>query len=242
MFQQTVAQRDTIQQEPGAPVHLSSKTKETDTPFPFMKLPIELRRQVYRQLLVSDEDYLGMNFPGNTLYPNILQTCHQVHSEGAEVLYGENVFSIIVINRSSPYMSWVRRTTTGVFKTDETHLTRFLKDHPNITHLFLNLDDNINETEEIHIAIEDSLQAHNGLVKLKVRLYLFTSSLTQKSIDFLWRLHSIIRRNRVAISGVTVRPEEVELYDTAACPYFASIVPDSELSIMLYGTVGDMFD
>lgn len=71
MFQQTVAQRDTIQQEPGAPVHLSSKTKETDTPFPFMKLPIELRRQVYRQLLVSDEDYLGMMFPRNTLYPNM---------------------------------------------------------------------------------------------------------------------------------------------------------------------------
>ena len=75
----------------------------------------------------------------------------------------------------------MKRTTTGIFKTDVTDVidsSRFLEDYLNITHLFLDLGDKINEAEEIHIAIEDSLRAHNGLVKLN------------------------------AISGVTVRPEE----------------------------------
>jgi hypothetical protein len=64
------------------------------TPFPFMKLPIELR---LRELLLQPESEgdLRMKSSGlHCLHPNILQTCHQVYDEAVEVLYGENVFYI----------------------------------------------------------------------------------------------------------------------------------------------------
>ena len=71
----------------GAPV----KTR----PFPFMKLPIELRLEVYRELLrFEDEIRMKTKWSINCLHPNILQACYRIYDEVVEVLYRESTFYI----------------------------------------------------------------------------------------------------------------------------------------------------
>ena len=63
-------------------------------PFPFLKLPTELRLQTYRYCLVQDkpmEAYPRTDHPtGLTL--SLLRTCKAMHDECAQVLYSENDF------------------------------------------------------------------------------------------------------------------------------------------------------
>ena len=198
------------------------------TPFPFMKLATELRLQIYRELLQAKNDLrmsTSRGFYRNHLHPNILQTCHQVYDEAVEVLYGENIFHVDHVNPDNPNASRVKRgrayvfediSRLGQYNTDRYHvetLTRFLHDHPDMTHLFLSFGRWDIEVQTVQTGIENALRGHNGMINLEVRVH---SPLTPQSIAFCWRLHSIVKRNR---SQDGVRPEEA-YHDAATCPPF----------------------
>jgi hypothetical protein len=197
------------------------------TPFPFMKLPTELRLKVYRELLQSKNDLrmkcheLGMNH----LHPNILRTCHQVCKEAMEVLYGENIFYVHYIDRNNPNALRVKRGRSYIFATQNdvnkrhiTALIQFLHDHPDLTHLFFCFGKDV-EVEGLQVAVEQALQGHNGPINLEINVH---TPLTPKSTAFCWRLFSIVRRNRPWDSE---RLEEMtsELYDAVACPPFVKL-------------------
>ena len=180
-------------------------------PFPFMKLPIELRLEVYRELLRSDDEFevdrMKSIWSINHLHSNILQTCRQVYDEAVEVLYGENIFSLYY-DPGNPIASRVKRARAFINtdalidysgppkpnKKDIMALTRFLYDHPNLTHLFLHLG-RLCGVEDVQIPVENALQGCNSLIDLKIYVDQM-NPLTPKSIAFYWRLDSIIKRNR----------------------------------------------
>jgi thermostable 8-oxoguanine DNA glycosylase len=58
----------------------------------FLDLPAEIRNQIYRLALVSEEK-LDFAYPSNfSRSSSLLQTCRQVHEEGRTILYSENTF------------------------------------------------------------------------------------------------------------------------------------------------------
>src|SRR5712664_1176146 len=126
---------EAVHQEAAAPLLESSKT---ETAFPFMRLPAELRLQVYRHLLRSKYELFMKRCPyhstSSDLHPSILRTCHQVHDEAVQVLYEENVFCIHYINEDNPNTSRVKRARARVISIFEWEswcinaLTRFLHD------------------------------------------------------------------------------------------------------------------
>jgi hypothetical protein len=186
--------------------HQEAGTSVRAQTFPFMKLPTELRLQVYRHLLISKHT-VGMKKDEDEdegvhdLHPEILRTCQQVYDEAVEVLYGENTFDIYLIDHSNPNASRVKRAKAWVaFWWKENKqigaLTRFLDDHPDLTHLFLGFTGKAVETEAVRTAIERALQGHNGPVRLEVCV---ENPLSQKGIDFCWQLKSIISRNSAPI-------------------------------------------
>lgn len=81
---------------------------DQERPFPFMKLPPELRVSVYELLLVNtievDQRYSyawniiteGSGY-GNTLYPAVLRTSKQIYSEAMPVLYKQNKFNAKIV-------------------------------------------------------------------------------------------------------------------------------------------------
>lgn len=93
---------DTLLHEPVA----SDQTKPQNAAF--FKLPIELRNAIYRQIVISplsratncrihrpvyvdDAVFRIGYFKRDSVLP-LLQTCHQMHVEASNILYGENVF------------------------------------------------------------------------------------------------------------------------------------------------------
>ena len=65
----------------------------------FLRLPYELRLRIYEDLLVTDSPVtIADNRPRHTgrLEPQFLRTCRQIHNEGADVLYGSNVFETLL--------------------------------------------------------------------------------------------------------------------------------------------------
>lgn len=71
----------------------------------FLAIPAEVRLSIYRYLLITnrlpivcpDPSGLRLLGPENyslpySVYPEILATCRQIHEEGSQVLYGENLF------------------------------------------------------------------------------------------------------------------------------------------------------
>jgi hypothetical protein len=190
----------------------------------FLQLPRELRTEVYRELLRSEEELgLGVDhlwvprIGGNGLHPGILQTCKQVHGEAADVLYGENFFlDVLNLNPDNRNLSRVRRIL--VFIDVEDHvvaMTKFLDEHPNVTHLFLHP---LFSGEVDLMSFEEPIQRHRSLINLKIS---DIGPVSQDFIDCCWRLFSYIRRNQTA--GAGVRLEEVELYDTTVCPFFLTV-------------------
>ncbi|KAK1979303.1 hypothetical protein LZ30DRAFT_726572 [Colletotrichum cereale] len=67
--------------------------------FPLMKLPIEIRQKIYRQILVV-KDPIRVRQGWSAVYPrnrpmvetSILRACRQIRNEAVDVLYGENTF------------------------------------------------------------------------------------------------------------------------------------------------------
>ncbi|KAL8797294.1 MAG: hypothetical protein Q9195_000448 [Heterodermia aff. obscurata] len=65
------------------------------------RLPIEIRNQIYEDLLLYKHGFIMLNYAGNAidaegdkvgLHTAILRTCKQVYAEGSNVLYGHNRF------------------------------------------------------------------------------------------------------------------------------------------------------
>jgi hypothetical protein len=203
--------------------------------FPFMKLPAELRLRVYREVLQTEdcEQEILMDISelcGDEefydLHPNILRTCRQVHDEAVEVLYGENIFIINYIDSNNPNTSRVKRVSFQISYSDGIDLltVEFLHDHPDLTHLFLTCDSGMIEMEVVQNAVENSLrvalQGHNRLTNLEIHVERVENPLSSQSIDFCWRLYSIVRQNRVAVYGS--RPEQTE-HDAPGYPPFLSV-------------------
>jgi hypothetical protein len=209
----------TSHQETEAPVQWP------DTTFPLMKLPLELRARVYRELLLSENSLRMVESADiNGLHPAILRTCRQVYKEATKVLYEENEFRIRRVDRSNPNVSRLRRVMANIARKpisdwlrDVRILTLFLCEHPNLTHLCLDIGGRAIEKDDIQVHIENALQRHNGLTDLEVRVQ---HPLSEDIIDFCWRLYAVLRRNR----GTAARPEEEELHDKKACPPFVKVL------------------
>lgn len=73
---------------------MPSSASDAEDSFPLMRLPRELRDQIYRELLVSKEKEPNTeeNVARCTLEPAILRCSKQVHEEAYRVLYEENVW------------------------------------------------------------------------------------------------------------------------------------------------------
>ena len=66
------------------------------------KLPIEIRNQIYEDLLLYRDGFITLNFDGDSidrsdgdnvgLHTAILRTCKQLYAEGSDVLYGHSRF------------------------------------------------------------------------------------------------------------------------------------------------------
>ena len=74
----------------------------SDCPF-LDKVPIDIRTQIYKELLVSniigtaDSVSRGANYGADTkygLFPHVLRVCRQIYVEASDVLYKENTFYI----------------------------------------------------------------------------------------------------------------------------------------------------
>lgn len=65
----------------------------TSKPFPFELLPLELRNEIYKHLLVSEEAIRFSDPPiGIQRQAQILRISSKVHHEAAAILYGHNKF------------------------------------------------------------------------------------------------------------------------------------------------------
>ncbi|KAK1599422.1 uncharacterized protein LY79DRAFT_683421 [Colletotrichum navitas] len=77
----------------------SPKTPDDENAFPLMKLPIEIRRKIYKEILVV-KDPIRVRQGWSAVYPrnrpmvetSILRACRQVRNEAVDVLYGDNTF------------------------------------------------------------------------------------------------------------------------------------------------------
>jgi hypothetical protein len=58
----------------------------------FLSLPGEIRNQIYAHLLVIPSLSTPRLLGDPPLYPQILTTCHKIHSEARQILYGANTF------------------------------------------------------------------------------------------------------------------------------------------------------
>ncbi|KAI9717357.1 MAG: hypothetical protein M1828_007245 [Chrysothrix sp. TS-e1954] len=73
-------------------------------PFTFLKLPVEIRTMVYRQLLIHHRGFVRLfdrNMPAMDqrkpprIHNSVLRICRQVHDEAVRVLYSENTFILL---------------------------------------------------------------------------------------------------------------------------------------------------
>ncbi|KAK1966621.1 hypothetical protein LY78DRAFT_657081 [Colletotrichum sublineola] len=77
----------------------SPETQDNENAFPLMRLPVEIRQKIYREILVA-KDPIRVRQGWSAVYPrnrpmvetSILRACRQVRNEAVDVLYGENTF------------------------------------------------------------------------------------------------------------------------------------------------------
>ncbi|KAI9775670.1 MAG: hypothetical protein M1835_005730 [Candelina submexicana] len=80
----------------------ANQVPHPQTAFPFLRIPPELRNEIYRLLLISPlrDDEIGLFIdPGSGTYrwgsyTAILRTNHQVFTESSGIFYGENIFTV----------------------------------------------------------------------------------------------------------------------------------------------------
>ncbi|KUJ10030.1 uncharacterized protein LY89DRAFT_268400 [Mollisia scopiformis] len=58
----------------------------------FLDLPGEIRNQIYNHLLIVPAISKPRLLGDPPMYPQILSTCHKIHEEGKQILYGGNTF------------------------------------------------------------------------------------------------------------------------------------------------------
>ncbi|KAI4665318.1 uncharacterized protein J4E78_002778 [Alternaria triticimaculans] len=78
--------------------HKRSLRKLVGPPFPFLKLPTELRVEIYRYVLVQNYHIYLVYYKTVRKHPtklalSLLRTCSAMHDECAQILYGENRFA-----------------------------------------------------------------------------------------------------------------------------------------------------
>jgi hypothetical protein len=109
-------------------VTLTSKAKKTE----FIDLPIEIRNEIYRLLLVNplleESSSVGLYEEFNPhkyeLSPALLQVSKQIHHEASSILYGQNRFFLTVIYDSCRAFSPIFRYIRGGFRLDTVLVAR----------------------------------------------------------------------------------------------------------------------
>jgi hypothetical protein len=87
---------------------LTIQPTETKSPCYFLeKIPIEIRNQIYAELLVNpilgtcaSVCVRGWGLVDYNLSTSILSTCRQIHHEASEILYGRNTFFMLCMRES----------------------------------------------------------------------------------------------------------------------------------------------
>ena len=88
--------------------------------FPFLKLPLEIRFKIYRELLVKPSGWIRIGKPHYWRNPyglSILRLNHQIYEEATPILYSENR-AVLYITRCSE-KDW-ENPTRNLLKRDDT--------------------------------------------------------------------------------------------------------------------------
>lgn len=145
-----------------------------------LRLPPELRLQIYRLLLLSDQT-VRMTWchaipRPNCLFPTILRTCRLIHNEAMSVLYGENVFRAHRINDANINAAsiirakfLIGRLSSEDGERDASTLPSFIENHPSLEHLVLEFDYNLLEDSELRDYIRRMLFRSRYSSRLVVR-------------------------------------------------------------------------
>ena len=148
-----------------------------------LRLPPELRLQIYRLLLLSDrtvrmvwrQDDEAIPLP-NCLFPAILRTCRLIHNEAISVLYGENVFRAHRINDANINTASIIRAKFLIGRSDSedgeldaSTLRSFLENHPSLEHLVLEFGFNLLEDSKLRDYIRQMLFRSRYSSRLVVR-------------------------------------------------------------------------
>jgi hypothetical protein len=93
------------------PFHLFARTKipvETTPPkSPLLKLPAELRNEIYYLALVETDPHIITITDAGIEEPALLQTSKEVRGEAIQIYYGQNQFQHLVQNQDSdPIAKW----------------------------------------------------------------------------------------------------------------------------------------
>ena len=83
-------------------------TQQSESAFPFMKLPPELRHMVYRKFLLVDDAAIQENPDKWGIDTKILQVSQQIHNEASEILKKENCFIALLVEGEE--RNWFRWT------------------------------------------------------------------------------------------------------------------------------------
>lgn len=152
-----------------------------------LRLPTELRLEIYRLLLLSNQtvrmmrplpwyraDYSYVSH-SNGLFPAILRTCRFIYSEAVCVLYQENVFRAHRIDNTNHKTALILRAKYLIGKVDPDNaeddafeLTSFLKNHPKLEHLVLEFGFDLIADNELQTLVSNVLYSGSYSFRLTV--------------------------------------------------------------------------
>ena len=150
---------------------------------PILRLPPELRLQIYRLLLLSErtlrmvwlQDNESIPRP-NCPFPAILRTCRLIYNEAAGVLYGENVFRAHRIDDTNANAASIMHAkfVIGIVNPedgegDASKLPSFLENHPNLKHLVLEFGFNSLEDSKLRDLLSSMLYRSGYTSRLTIR-------------------------------------------------------------------------
>ncbi|KAK2029688.1 hypothetical protein LX32DRAFT_718138 [Colletotrichum zoysiae] len=126
----------------------SPETLDDKNAFHLMKLPIEIRRKIYKEILVVN-DPIRVRQGWSAVYPRnrpmvetgILRVCRQVRNEAVDVLYGENTFLYLLRETA-------KLPATNMMGEDEIVVRHpLMADEPPLSEYEANSDDEYDEDE-----------------------------------------------------------------------------------------------